>query len=222
MTALFAILSFVTALAAADRLSDRGIVLEPSAGLIRFQQVERAPEAERFDDHGARPVLGLRGWAPIGDAWDLGFGIDRSAFDATRRLESATRDTRVEMEVLWWGVEVRRWWTAGRSGLSGTLGAGAIVLDAGEFRVDPAPPGALVPADVAPPDPRREIDAALSAAIGVRRDLTDRMQITAEAGDVLHVCRGTPDRFTDASHLFCDRDALLHHLRIKAGLQVAL
>jgi hypothetical protein len=152
----------VTALAAADRLSDRGIVLEPSAGLIRFQQVERAPEAERFDDHGARPVLGLRGWAPIGDAWDLGFGIDRSAFDATRRFESATRDTRVEMEVLWWGVEVRR------------------------------------------------------------RDLTDRMQITAEAGDVLHVCRGTPDRFTDASHLFCDRDALLHHLRIKAGLQVAL
>lgn len=77
-------------------------------------------------------------------------------------------------------------------------------------------------ADVAPPDPAREIDPLLSLGFGARRALTAGVSVSAELRDMVHSCRSSSGWFDEASSLFCDRTAWLHHLQLTTALRIDL
>ena len=111
--------------------------------------------------------------------------------------------------------QARRSWDLGAVVLAASAGGGALILDAEEFEFIRGARG-LAPADVAPPDPQREVEPLAVLGLGVRRRLTKRLSLGAEARDLMHVCNNTSESFTRSSSVFCFGDARLHHLELNA------
>ena len=227
MPTVVAILSAITILAAFARISNEGAwAVEPYAGVFRMDDGERNHNpSQRFDDQGVSATLGVRALVPVTDRWEVGAEYGYVGFESSLREGDpdlfATR-TDIESHVVL--GQVRRSWPLDEVVLAMTVGAGALVSDAGEFRSF-EPPKGLIPADVAPWDPEREIEPLVALGFGARRRIAKGVAASVEARDLMHAClspslSSATSSFVETSQVFCDRDAWLQHLQVTVALRV--
>lgn len=225
MTFLVGVLSAIATLAALSRLpGEPQWVIEPYAGAFRMDDGERNHDPnQKLDPQGIRPVVGLRGLIGFGPSWEAGVGYGLSRFESTLRSVESPQPPPGTFEVRVQSIlgEVRRAWPFNGVDLVASAGAGVLGLDAGQLTY---PSRGLGPAtaDVAPPDPDRELDPLLSLGFGARRALTTGVAASAELRDMVHFCRSSSGWFDEASNLFCDRTAWLHHLQLTTAIRIEL
>lgn len=58
--------------------------------------------------------------------------------------------------------------------------------------------------------------------LGPRRNWTGRVAVSGELRDMIHLCDGSPEFFSDAARIFCREDATLHHFQLRAALRIEL
>ena len=120
-------------------------------------------------------------------------------------------------------AQVRRSWSTGIVDVHATGGTGALVLkgDEADSRTLTTAGRGVSLSDIAPPDFDPERELAFLLGTGVSRSLHPRVAITAEARDVIHLCRNDPDDYKERSSWFlCESPATLHHWQLTTGLRV--
>jgi hypothetical protein len=224
MPVLVAIVSAITALAAVARISGGGEwAIEPYAGVFRMDDGERSHDPfQRFDDQGVSTTLGVRALLPVTDRWEVGAEYGYVGFES--KLREGDPDlfpTNSDIEIHVVLGQARRSWSLDEVVLAATMGAGAMVIDAGEFRsFEPPPPGGLVPANFGPRNPEREVEPLVTLGLGARRPIANRVAVSVEARDLMQACQDPSESFANASRVFCDRDAWLHHIQLTAALRI--
>lgn len=226
MPTLVTIAFAIAFLAAVDRVSesDRRSI-EPYAGIFQMDDGERNHDVfPRLDDQGVAPAIGVRAFPTMTDAWEIGLEYGYTSFESILREtnEPGSFSQRSDVEAHAILAQARHAWPLDRVDLFATAGAGIVIIEASALEPEPHVVFDLALSDVGASDPDPETSPALSLGVGVRRSLSRRLAATIEARDLLHRCGDSSDFYQDASRIFCDRDAWLHHLQLTAGLRVEL
>jgi hypothetical protein len=231
---LFYAASAFTALTVVHRLGGPlPTMIEPYAGALAVDGGERQDPfslGSRLDGPGATDILGGRLLWPIGESWSAGIDYGYARFDMREatagcdegvELQCFVATTAMDMHTVF--AQVRRTWSTGIVDVHATGGTGALVLkgDEADSRTQTTAGRVVSLSDVAPADFEPERELAFLLGAGVSRPLHPRVAITAEARDLIHLCRNDPDEYKERSSWFlCEDRTTLHHWQLTTGLRV--
>ncbi|HUP19263.1 MAG TPA: hypothetical protein VM778_04840 [Gemmatimonadota bacterium] len=195
------------AFSGSERMSE-GLHAELFAGGLAVDRSRPDPDRPALADPDMMPLGGARLGVRASESWEIGFEY------AIGRVELRSREFDFVDPVDRWIqtllVEGRHVRPAGPVELVVSVGAGAIRAEGVEA---PSPVFGLAPATVREEDDG-PYDPALTASLGLRREMGERFGVTFQLRDVIHMCGDKA--------FYCPDGRTLHHLQWTAGARIGL